>query len=186
VIAKNSETEDNIKHAIASVLYDILRIIESKNEDDDYIKKELLNVLLWKYSESSRKTSSNKIGIKKWSLNAVESLKRDNNEKNLIHDHAIPRKLLIKYLIDLNNPTVEFLRKILDTYCFGVVITKGEDKILNKKSLKQYLPNHDRFDENTEPMIRYKDPIDPINIVDVDWKLNGKIWELVFNNSTEA
>lgn len=63
-------------------------------------------------------------GCKFWSENVIDSGLKN---KGLVHEHLIPKKIIIDKLVELNKPKPIDIQSILDIYCIGVVVTKEED-----------------------------------------------------------
>lgn len=61
--------------------------------------------------------------------------------QNLIHEHVIPKKLVIERLLKLVSPTASSVQQILESYCKGVVITREEDTRLNRLGLRSKMPS---------------------------------------------
>jgi hypothetical protein len=107
---------------------------------------------LWVWTEFDGKYD----GCRVWSESAWASR---SSKKELRHDHAIPKALLVEQLRLLRNKaSVEDVREILDQNV-GVVITKAEDAILTGCGLRSNLPVNEQFD----PMSRYR--VASINVV---------------------
>lgn len=122
MIAKNQIQEDEIKKITVHYICTILKNCYHENLKEN-IKNELISNLLWKYSEAERLNSTNKIGIKKWSEKAIEEYQKESEVKNLIHEHAIPRKILVEWLINIEKEKVNNrnIYDFLEKYCFGIV-----------------------------------------------------------------
>lgn len=104
-------------------------------------KRSVVDHVLWVWSEFNGKYE----GCPYWSESAIES---GEGNVDLIHDHAIPRKLIREQIfIHDKKATSEIIRKILDKHCIGVVITKNEDLILNERKLRSALPYGKTIDD---------------------------------------
>jgi hypothetical protein len=95
-------------------------------------KVAVLNDALWKWSEFDGKID----GCRWWSEAACAIRE---NRKQLIHEHLVPRKVLIERLLGLEEPAAEKVAQVLQQ-CVGVVITKDEDRLLNKHGLRSKMP----------------------------------------------
>jgi hypothetical protein len=73
--------------------------------------------------------------------------------RGLIHEHLVPRKVIREKLHGLKQPTALDVRRILDRYCIGVVITKDEDKKLDSKGLRSSMPKN--WKETDDRWARY-------------------------------
>jgi hypothetical protein len=89
----------------------------------------------WVWSEFDGKYS----GCRFWSVNAW---KQQHELRSLRHDHAIPKKVLVERLIQLRGDATETsVHKVLESWCFGVVITKAEDDRLTSFGLRARMPS---------------------------------------------
>jgi len=180
----NDDKTNMIKKSVISLLkYLFSSSLETNNSIMQTHIKELISALSWKYSESSCKTGSNKIGNPYWSEKAISQYLANESPVDLIHDHAIPRKLLIDWIIkNSRNCSENELQYFLGRYCFAVIITKGEDNELNKNHLKQKMPKQlaDEknyvFSLNEDPFERYKTAT--INYIKVNWIEDNKKWKM--------
>lgn len=133
------------------------------------ILRELLSVLLWKWTERNGKL----LGCEIWSKKAIELYKCTNKitkiNSILVHEHIIPRKVLIDQM--LKNSTIDNIKKIL-VNSKAAVILKEEDKKLNNDNLRETMPEylHDKLVSdysNKDIFSRYKN-ID-IQLYNVEW-----------------
>lgn len=104
----------------------------------------VLDNAMWVWSEFDGKYD----GCKFWSAEAA----RLASEKR-IHDHAVPKKVLMDLLFRVNSPTAESVRCFFEAYCFGAVITKAEDEALNRLGLRSKMPTNWN---GKDPWARYK------------------------------
>lgn len=84
--------------------------------------------------------------------------KAKSRRRFLRHEHAVPRKVVIQMLTDLESPSVESVRRICESFLIGVVVTKLEDDILNLQ-YKSAMPQgfYDQTGpEFEDPWLRYK------------------------------
>lgn len=94
-----------------------------------------IHSLLWGWSEKNGKYA----GLR-CSMAALKHY-RSKGIKDLRHDHAVPRNLIVKMLLNLKGRiTPGRVRKILKKYCGAVIITKKDDIKLNKMGLRQKMP----------------------------------------------
>lgn len=93
----------------------------------------LSHCFLWAWSEWDGKY----YGCKYFSEKALEQLIHKKNVKDLRHEHVIPRKELIKLLLELPQQeiTIEYLEKFFNEWVMAAVITKEEDKLLPIKDM---------------------------------------------------
>ena len=96
-------------------------------------KLAVVDQVLWVWTEFEGKYE----GCEFWSEAALEL---GFKSAGLVHEHLIPRKIVRKMLFDLSAPTITEVRKILDAYCIGVVVTKEEDLRLNSIGLRSKMP----------------------------------------------
>ena len=124
-------------------------IFETRNEMPDYIKKMLLERLLWATTEHDNQGNYKKYeGQPYWSKGALRKLisniaVKQNNPKfnpyqDLRHEHSIPKKI-IRELTLVNDITNEQAFEILNNFGHAVVVSKEEDKLLNQKKLRSKL-----------------------------------------------
>jgi hypothetical protein len=109
-------------------------------------KTAVLNDAIWTWSEFDGKFE----GCKFWSSNA---LCFRGNRKLLVHEHLVPRKVLIDWLLELSAPSIEVVSDIFENFCVGVIVTKDEDLILNKLGLRASMPDAWKREE---PWARYR------------------------------
>jgi hypothetical protein len=87
---------------------------------------------VWVWSEFDGKYK----GCRYWSRCAL----REEDTKRLIHEHAVPKSVIIEKLEKRRNSTPASVRGILSTYCIGVVITKKEDQKLTDQGFRKIMP----------------------------------------------
>lgn len=132
---------NKINNDIAKMLFIIRKQLLQKQ-----IEKRLNNVLLWCYTECSEKTSWSKnkhYGQRYWSKKALELFIKNKGKvfgAGLVHEHAIPKSVLINEIENCKNE-IE-IKKLLTTFCKAVIVTKDEDSKLNKK-FKSKMPFKD-------------------------------------------
>ena len=142
ISSHNAVNKENIAKSI-SIIFD------SKNAMPHYIKKMLLERLLWATTEHDNNGIYKKYeGQPYWSKGALNKLifniaEKQNNPKlstyqDLRHEHSIPKKI-IRDLTLVNDITRDKAFEILNKYGHAVVISKEEDKQLNRKKLRSKL-----------------------------------------------
>jgi hypothetical protein len=109
-------------------------------------KYAVLAEITWVWSEYAGKYK----GCKYWSVKAKESYLVD---KGLIHEHIVPKRILIDKLLNEIPYNQQEIFNFLDVFCIGVVVTKDEDRALNNAGLKHKMP--DSWDHK-DPWARYK------------------------------
>ena len=141
----SSHNEDNKKNIAKSISI----IFDTNNAIPDYIKKMLLERLLWATTEHDNNGIYKKYeGQPYWSKGALRKMilniaEKQNNPKlnpfqDLRHEHSIPKKI-IRELTLVNDITEDKAFEILNKYGHAVVISKDEDKLLNQKKLRSKL-----------------------------------------------
>lgn len=75
-----------------------------------------------------------------WSKSARAQWNETGSVKGLRHKHVIPRSVVKKLILELQNPTQEDVLQVLEKYCLGVVATVDEDKKLNQRGLRSKMP----------------------------------------------
>ncbi len=109
-------------------------------------KYSVFDNVLWVWTEFEGKYK----GCEYWSKAALQL---GEDEKRLVHEHAVPKKILIDMLMQHPSPTADSVRQLLQNYCKAAVITKAEDAVLNRLGLRSKMPSDwDRKD----PWARYK------------------------------
>lgn len=106
----------------------------------------VLSEITWVWTEFHGKYS----GCKYWS---EEALKIKNSQAQLIHEHVVPKKVLIGYLMEKTKLSAQEIYKFLEKFCIGVVITKDEDQKINNEGLRSKMPNDWDYED---PWARYK------------------------------
>ena len=96
-------------------------------------KYALLDNICWVWSEFDGKID----GCRWWSRDAVD-LRSDH--KQLRYEHAVPRRVIIRHLLSLSVPDGTMIASTLRDWCFGVVVTKTEDKKLSSAGLQSRMP----------------------------------------------
>jgi hypothetical protein len=100
-------------------------------------KYAVLSEAAWVWTEFQGKYE----GCEYWSKAA---LKFRGDPKRLVHEHVIPKKIVIKRLLKLSSPTAataSSVRQELDSYCKGAVITREEDASLNRLGFRSKMPS---------------------------------------------
>lgn len=146
-----------------TMIRDLVRVL---NSDLSYgTKYAVLFEMLWIWTEFDGKY----LGCSYWSNEALEQL--DFTNVKLIHDHAVPRKIIIDKVFRMNSPSETDIRNVFDKYLNGVIITKDEDTQLNSHGYRQKMPSefHDKSKADYDnPWLRYKKA--GIKVVKVQWE----------------
>jgi len=75
----------------------------------------------------------------------------------LTHEHAVPKKLLVRYLLTIDEATPNGVHEFLTKFCLAVIVTRKEDGDLNKKGLRESMPANWAFSaEAADPLARYR------------------------------
>ena len=109
----------------------------------------VLYEVIWVWSEFDGKHK----GCKHWSKKALKAQSEGRSMTELIHEHLVPRKLLIKELFEMSDPSSKKIYEYLNEYCIGVIITKDEDSKLNNAGLRSEMPKN----WDGHPWARYKE-----------------------------
>jgi hypothetical protein len=133
----------------------VIDLTKVLNSDLTYgTKHAVIHNIQWSWTEFDGKYE----GCRYWSEAAREQYDKDRKSKGLRHEHIVPRRIVTQMLFSLPAPTEEQVRVICETYLIGVVVTRDEDRKLNKKHAKK-MP--DEFSDLTHsealnPWLRYK------------------------------
>lgn len=117
------------------------------NADLSYgTKFAVVSEITWVWSEFDGKHQ----GCKYWSSTALRS--RLPN-KHLVHEHIVPKKVIVNSLMNEVGRTPERIYDFLERFCIGVVVTKDEDTALNSAGLRSKMPEDW---DGEDPWARYK------------------------------
>ena len=89
----------------------------------------VLSDVTWVWTEFDGKYR----GCAYWSKKAVRQRKRDPHSK-LRHDHSVPKKIVIEMLLRMPRPTPTKVRRMLNKFLIGVVVTPDEHRLLHAGS----------------------------------------------------
>lgn len=160
---------------IENIINDIVIVLHSEMSQQG--KKVLIDKAIWAWTEiGDTKHEGNLI----WSINAikkynaqVQDLNLKNKHEGLIHEHVVPRIIIVNHFLSLNVNIVNKLLvlEILKKLAISAVITKDEDCLLPVTGLKL---KSDIFAMTQEEIwARYKGT--KIVICDVEWEKNKMI-----------
>lgn len=133
----NKINKMNIAETIASTY--------ANSDIPDYIKNAILNRVIWIATENDDNGVYKKyFGQPYWSEGAINQLQKNIIEKikidkNLRHEHSVPKKEIIKKIINCNKSKQEIF-DILDKYAHSVVVSLDEDRLLDKAGLRSKMP----------------------------------------------
>lgn len=117
--------------------------------------------ICWVWTEFDGKIK----GCKYWSKSAVAAYTADSKAK-LIHEHVVPKSIVIRMLFDLQSPTDDDVYTILERYLVAVVVTPEEDAGLSRRH-RSTMPSQ-FFDETSggyqDIWLRYKQT--PIEVIE--------------------
>jgi hypothetical protein len=102
--------------------------------------------VVWIWSEFEGKYE----GCRYWSEGALEA-RRTN--KPIVHEHLVPKRVIIDLLMSIRNPTAGAIRDLLDRFCVGVVVSQEEDRKLNSCRLRSTMPQG--WTVNDDPWARH-------------------------------
>ncbi len=110
-------------------------------------KVNFINSILWGWS--SRFGNYQGLSCSK----AAQKEFKQHGTKNLRHDHMVPRNLLVKIFLEMNDVSSSKTLKLLKKFGGAVILTVDEDKTLNKLKLRQKMP---KSWNRQDPYARYK------------------------------
>ena len=107
-------------------------------------------------------------GCTLWSKKAHEQFEENGTTKNLRHEHAVPKKVVIGALLNLRNPTEKDVG-LWFKFLIGVVVTKEEEKLLNRRFKSSMPPEfYDASSSSSLDMfVRYKNC--GIELIGMEW-----------------
>ncbi|AUX35490.1 uncharacterized protein SOCE836_076830 [Sorangium cellulosum] len=72
----------------------------------------------------------------------------------LVHEHAIPRKVLVRQLLS-HELEESLVTALLEEYCFGVIVTAAQDSDALGEALRSEMPSDWRFGDSQGALARY-------------------------------
>lgn len=124
-----------LKQKLAAAIADRFR---TDSPVDDHFKNADLKMAPWISERSNDRKLVKYVGQPYWTKAAIEHYKQ-HRTKGLRHEHAVPRKLIIK-LLEESDKSKEAIFSILDNLVHAVIVTKEEAALLDKK-FKESTPN---------------------------------------------
>jgi hypothetical protein len=119
-------------------------------------KHSVLQVIMWAWTEFHGKY----VGCPYWTPGAIAEQAADPRllAKRLRHEHAVPRRVVIEGLFALGQPDQERVHAYLTATLFGVVVTRGEDRLLDTPYRRTMPPEfHDPASPGyRDPWLRYR------------------------------
>jgi hypothetical protein len=88
---------------------------------------------IWTWTEYEGKHE----GCRYWSSLAR---RHRRSPSKLIHEHLVPKKVIITLLREMSAPTSESVHALLERLCIGVVVTRVEDAALSAAGLRSRMP----------------------------------------------
>lgn len=124
----------NVRFRSKEIICRDLAYILNNSNIHEGTKLAVIDQIFWVWTEFDGKYE----GCKYWSESAINSKLIG---KGLVHEHIVPRKIIRDRLLNINNPTPDAIRSLLDQFCIGVVVTQKEDKKLDSLKLRSKMPN---------------------------------------------
>ncbi|MFC5049110.1 hypothetical protein ACFPK9_00560 [Rubritalea spongiae] len=109
-------------------------------------KLAVIDQIFWVWSEFNGKHK----GCRFWSQEALDS---GLENKGLVHEHIVPRKIVRERLRSLDDKSPDSIYQLLEQFCIGVVVTKAEDYKLNSLGLSSKMPSNW---DGSDPWARHK------------------------------
>ena len=134
---------------------DVVFVLNTADDQLSYAAKySVLKQATWAWTEYNGKYE----GCEYWSVKDKQEYK-ENPKAEKRHEHIVPKQIVIKKLMKLENPTSDIVKKMMERLLLGVVVTLEEDKALNKKYRRKMPPKLDisADPENLDPWLRYKE-----------------------------
>lgn len=103
-----------------------------------YIQDMTIKRLIWACTEHDNNGVYRKYdGQPLWSEGALAQRLKNIQDKrplnaDLRHEHCVPRKIILEKIYSLKFKNVDAIFEILDKFCHAVIVSKDEDKLLNK------------------------------------------------------
>lgn len=150
IASHNEENKKKIAKTIAV-------IFDDNNDIPKYIQKMLLEKLIWATTENNDQGEKKKyFGQPYWSAGAIKQLfenkaTKQKNNSNLIHEHAVPKKVLIEKIENLKTKNQENILNVLTKFGHAVVVSKQEDICLSLNGLRSKMPKN-----SSDIFARYK------------------------------
>jgi hypothetical protein len=117
-----------LKEILATAIADRFR---TGSPVDDHFKNADLKMAPWISERSDERKLIKYVGQPYWTKAAIEHYKQ-HRTKGLRHEHAVPRKLIIKLLEECDK-SKEAIYSILDNLVHAVIVTKEEAALLDQK-----------------------------------------------------
>ncbi|QOI99838.1 MAG: hypothetical protein HRU70_04810 [Phycisphaeraceae bacterium] len=118
----------------------------------------ILDAVCWQWSGSIGKH----IGCPFWSADALSEFGRRGRTRYgdwCVHEHVVPRTVLFRLLREIENPDEASVRRALDVFAIGCVVTPEEDGRL-RRNFRSVMPPSFRDRQSPgygDPWLRYKE-----------------------------
>lgn len=97
-------------------------------------KYAVVSEVTWVWSEFNGKLK----GCRYWTESALAA----SPDTSLVHEHVVPKSVIISRLFELSEPSPGDVKNVLEKLCIGVVVTKEEDLRLNALGLRSAMPTN--------------------------------------------
>lgn len=131
------------------------------SDADKFVAKEVLDILLWKYSEPGKSKPSHYMMNPLWSEGSVTSLEKHGfstskkriGKDALRFDHIVPLKILKRSILSGKHPRRAFIRRVFEL-SIGAVVTDREHASLGQVDKEHRDISFQEFRNN--PLFRYQ------------------------------
>jgi hypothetical protein len=169
-----------LKRKLAAAIADRFR---NESPVDDHFKNADLKMAPWISERSDERKLVKYLGQPYWTKAAIENYKQ-HRTKGLRHEHAIPRKLLIK-LLEESDKSKEAIFSILDNLVHAVIVTEEEAKTLDQKWKSEMPIGFEITNDINVIFARYKEAninvyyLENVNIKDINKKILEKLKPII-------
>jgi len=144
------------------------------------IARFLIDSLLWCWTADGVDSDGNAVrdGLKydlrhqRHTTQALELWEANGRRgSGLRHEHAVPKTVLLKHLLTLEDATPSLVGKTLERFCFAIIVSRSEDDLLNERGYRETMPPDWSFAAaDCDPLARYvacdlgtsvRDPLTP-------------------------
>lgn len=168
------------------IIEDLISICSIPNISETTLHECLRLVFSWALTARDDDGNSAKyFGCPYWSENALKQYDENKNDKDLRHEHVIPRAIFNSSIENYRNekilnPNITYeecfndLQKHISDKLFACVITKEENKKFSQHKVSRCMPNgEDDFFNISDKWARYK-KAGVTDIYEVKWEKQGK------------
>lgn len=117
-------------------------------------KYAVLAEVTWVWTEFDGKHK----GCSYWSVEALK-LPVNGIGKQTIHEHVVPKRVVIEKLFALQKPTETEVYELLNKFLISIIVKKAEDRRLNLAGFNNKMPaefDHPEHEDYHNPWLRYK------------------------------